>query len=633
MGGNWSPPPNLPIRPGAYVNFESSGATPVEPGDFGRVGMPVRASWGPENDFVEIVTDADRRAVFGPVAGYDNTTIAAPVAGNTSWLITEAIRGGAELVKAYRMVGANAAAATVTLNDWLAAPTLRLNAKYVGTRANGFTVSVGASPVFTGQNVLAISEAGVPLEEWLYPEDDIASLIADMNDPVNGSILVDASFAPGADPQTSEVTTLTVAQGAPLTAGDFAVVIDFGDGSAPQTTAPILYNASTVADVQTAVSLALIAGGYAGGMTPDIVVSLDQGTDGLDQDDAVLDTVYALTAVGGLANQNIQITVVDPGAADIAPALPVVAVVTQGGRSPLAYGNTAMAGGADGDPVTLTNYANALSALEAEGGFDLFSFDGVSEEDFAGLDAALASWAITNNEAGRYVMAVTGGGDVELTTPDVAGAIARSALFDTEWVVNVGVSGLNIISPGGNVVALNAAQTAPRLAGMIANAGITGSVTFAEVTDVASVNGPVTPAQIEQMIQQGVVVYSKRGDFVRVEDGITTFTSLTSEKDFTFTQIRAARAIQQIGLDITEIVETDWIGKKINTTTVRDSLVGTLQQYFSALEAQKVLVTGTQVSIDARFDNTKTNVFILVLAQFQFELKRVLLTVRVPTVS
>ena len=132
---------------------------------------------------------------------------------------------------------------------------------------------------------------------------------------------------------------------------------------------------------------------------------------------------------------------------------------------------------------------------------------------------------------------------------------------------------------------------------MIASAGIRGSVTFGEVVgvDTGGVNGPITPSQIEQLIQQGVVVFSKRGDFIRVEDGITTFISLTEEKDFTFTQIRAVRAIQQIGLDVTEIVERDWIGKRINTTSVRDSLVATLQQYFALLESRDVLVNGTQV--------------------------------------
>jgi hypothetical protein len=291
-----------------------------------------------------------------------------------------------------------------------------------------------------------------------------------------------------------------------------------------------------------------------------------------------------------------------------------------------------MLGGLDGAAPTLADYSAALSAFEAEGGFDLLSLDGVSEEDFVGLNAALAAWAITNNEAGRYVMAVVGGGAAELAGADIANALARTALFDMEWVVNIGVTGLSIVSPGGNVLDLTSAQSAPRLAGMIANAGITGSVTFGEVAD-ADVNGPVTPAQIEQLIQQGVVVFAKRGDVVRVEDGITTFISLTAEKDFTFTQIRAVRAIQQIGLDITEIVEQDWIGKKINTTSVRDALVTRISSYFGTLEAQNVLVNGTEVSIDTRYDNTKTNVFILVLAQFQFELKRVLLTVRVPTVS
>jgi len=627
MGGNWSPPPNLPIRPGAYTNFESSGATPVEPGDFGRVGMPVKATWGPANEFVDIVTDADRRIAFGPVAGYDDTTIAAPSATNTSWLITEVIRGGSELVKTYRMVGAGATAATVTLDDWLAAPTLVLDAKYVGTRANGFSAVIAASPVFTGSNVLTISEGGVALEEWLYPADDIASLVADLNSTTSGSILVDASFFAGADPQVSEVTDLVVP--APLTAGQFKLTFNFGDNAATQTTANILFSASTVANVQTAVNAALIAGGYAAG---DIVVSLFAGTDGLDTVGA---HTYRLTAAVGLANQNISVVVVN-GTIPLVPALPgaiTVSTITAGARSPLAYGTFAMASGTNGAAITLSDYTDALSAFEAEGGFDLFSFDGVSEEDFVGLNAATAVWAITNNEAGRYVMAVVGGGSTELSGAVIATALARTALFDTEWVVNVGVSGLKIVAPGGNILSLTSAQSAPRVAGMIANAGIIGSVTFGEVTDVDSVNGPITPAQIEQLIQQGVIVFSKRGDFVRIEDGITTFISLTDEKDFTFTQVRAVRAIQQIGLDVTEIVERDWIGKKINTTSVRDLLVATLSQYFSLLEAQGVLVAGTQVSIDTRYDNTKTNVFILVLAQFQFELKRVLLTVRVPTVA
>lgn len=631
MGGKWSPPPNLPVRPGAYVNFESSGATPIAPGDFGRVGIPVKASWGPDNEFVDLVTDADRRRAFGPVDGYDNKVSAAPASTNTSWLIAEAIRGGAELVKAYRMVGAGAAEASVVLDDFLGKDTLTLTAKYKGTRANGFTVKVAASPIFSGKNVLTILEGGVELEEWLYPVDDIPALIADLNDPVNGSILVEGSYPAGANPEVSEVATLTLG-GTGMVAGDkFKLTINFGDNSTAQATAFIV-DTDGVTQIQTAVDAALTAGGYAAG---DIVVALTAAGPTL----ATANTVFSLTAAAGLANQNISVTVTSPTG-----TVPVAGVTTQGARSPLNYGSFVMAGGLNGAAVALSDYSTALENFEAEGGFDLLALDGVSDDAsgletsnaFTGLNSALGTWAANNNEAGRYVMVVTGGGANELANAGGVGltaALARSAAFDSEWVVNIGVSGLDVTSPGGNVLNLTSAQAAARVAGMIANAGITGSVTFGAVEGVDSVNGPITPAQIDQCIQQGVLVFAKRGDAVRIEDGITSFISLTDEKDFTFTQIRAVRAIQQIGLDITEIVERDWIGKKINTTTVRDSLVATLQQYFAALEARNVLVNGTQVQIDARYDNTKTNVFVLVLAQFQFELKRVLLTVRVPTVS
>lgn len=614
MGGSWSPNP-LPIRPGGYINFESSGSAPVAPGDFGRVGMPVRSTWGPANQFVDIVTDAQRRAVFGDVDGDPASTT------ETSWLIREAIIGGAELVKAYRIVGAGSAAATVSLDDWVGDAAVTIDAKYDGTRGNDLSITVAASPVLAGKSVLSVVENGVALEEWVHDEDDLEALA----DAINaGSSFITATLAAGTE--ASEVTDLVVA--APLTAGDLVIGLDLGDGAGVQSTSDIAWNASTVANVQSAIDAALAAAGYTAG---DIVVSLQAGADGLDSAGS---TTYRLTAGAGLANQNIAVTVAD-GTAPLVPALPgsvVVTTVTAGARSPLAYATSTMAGGLNGAAPTLGDYTAVLDAFEAEGGFDLFALDGVSEEDFVGLDAALKVWADTNNEAGRYVMVVTGGGATELSGADVVGAISRSALNDSEWVVNLGVSGLNVTTPRGNEISLTSAQSAARVAGQIAASGITGSVTFSEVAG-ATVNGPLTPAQVETLITNGVVTFAKRGDVTRIEDGVTTFTSVTEEKDFTFTQIRAVRAIQQIGLDVSEIVERDWVGKLVNTTSVRDSLVARLQEYFNALEAQKVLVNGTTVQIDTRYDNTRTNVFVLVEAQFQFELKRVLLTVRVPTVT
>lgn len=759
MGGSWSPPPNQPIRPGAYVNFESSGAAPIEPGTFGRVAMPIRATWGPENTFVEIITDADRTATFGKVDNYDkkNSALVGTPTNNTSWLIAEAIRGGSELVKAYRMVGANAAQAKVVLDDWLDANTLVLTAKYKGTRANGFTIKVAASPIFTGKNVLSILEGGEEIEQWRYNPDDLAALASDINSSTKGSKFVVASFASGAGTQRSEVVKLKTITGT-LTSGKFRLEIKTGVGSGTTattyTTADIAYDAN-IAAIQTAVDTALAGAvvGYNNNGTSITYAAGDLVVAGSAGNMTALNSVLTLTAEDTLANQNISVAKIGPvdpanalvggdiqlqqdtwtltqdgtglsagqvqigidfgdgsvkKTADIAynavPAtvqaavnallvdngyeagevvvslsgltigaasnvttlkvassslltiaavsihsgttpqtgvLPAVAAgaenaLQSGARSPLKYGEFAMSGGSDGAAIALSDYSSALQAFQAAGGFDLLALDGVSEEDFVGLNAAVAEWAIINNDAGRYVMAVVGGGNTELANAGGTGvgtALARTALFDSEWVVNIGVSGLNVTAPCGTTLPLSSAQCAPRLAGQIAAAGITGSITFNQVTGVDSVNGALTPSQVEEMIKQGVVVFAKRGSAVRIEDGVTTFTSVTDEKDFTFTQIRAVRAIQQIGININDIVEGDWIGKKINTTTVRDSLVARLQQYFAVLEARNVLVNGTKVSIDTRYDNTKTDVFVLVEAQFQFELKRVLLTVRVPTVS
>ena len=758
MGGNWNPDSINP-RPGAYINFESSGSTPVAPGEFGRIGMPIRAEWGPANTFVDIATDAERIAAYGDTDGDVTSTL------DTSWLIREAIIGGAELVKAYRLVDTgSAAAASVTVTDALGQNTLDIMAKYVGLRSNNFSITVGPS-ILSGRSVLSVVETigtGSPtvVESFVYTNDSLAALVADIN--ANSNFIV-AAFSAGADPETSEVVTLTAA--ALLTAGDFRLVLNFGDGQAAQTTVDIDFDGSLVANVQAAINTALVAGGYIVG---DLTVALVTGTDGMDL--AAAPTVYSVTASGGLANQNISIGVIDGGllapvggvvassassvelttgaaltagafrlnlnidnggpaitTADIlfsasnaavqtaidtalagapggytagdvtftntaggptldaaagtwlfstsvafaarnisvtasdgtipvpgalVPALPGAMVFAAGlaqggGRSQLLNGSVTMSGAASSAAPTFADYFGDMvttgitTLFEAEGGFDLFAFDGVSEEDFVGFNAAVKTWAHTNNDAGRYMFVVIGGGATELATADTATALNRTALFDAidpglpshpEFIANIGVSGLEIVSPRGNTLLLTSAQSAPRVAGLIAKQGIIGSITFSD-TGAVAVNGSLTPIQIEALIQQGLLIFSKRGNFVRIEDGVTAFISETEEKDFTFTQIRAARAIQQIGLDVSEIVETDWIGQRINTQSVRDSLVAVLQGYFAQLEAQQVLVNGTQVQIDTRYDNTRTNVFILVLAKFQFELKRVLLTIRVPTVS
>lgn len=711
MAGTW--PPN--ILAGSYINFESSGSSPVEPGAFGRVGMPIRANWGPENEFVDIVTDADRIAAYGNSDGSVTST------ADTSWLIREAILGGAELVKAYRMVGDNASKASGVLVDASANTIVTAEAKYSGVRGNLIRVRVAQNNVYSYKRDLIVEElAGSSwsrLEAFTYDADDVSRLVTNVNanssfvtlaldaaaaDAVNEEQELEAASATsgkfriqyfdgansfitndieyndnaatvegeleaivgsgnvsvsGTDvtsiltvtfqgalagkdiyaltiaaptdpaeniddpvivttvlegsPTQNEIQTITITSGI---AGPNLVTFTVNDGSGAQTTGELGPSADAAA-IQSALEALLGVGN---------VTVTGAGTLGTSA------SVFTVKFVGALTGQNIaQITKSGPGTFTIA-------TTEDGQPEALDIQSVQLAGGSNGDAVTLSSYTDALAALEAEGGFDLLALDGANEESFAGLNAALKVWADTNNAAGRYVMVVVGGGNVELANAGGAGlqtAIARSKFFDSEWVVNVGVSGLKVTSPAGNELNLSGAQSAARVAGMIAAAGITGSVTFGEVAGVEAVNGPLAPAALETAVQSGMIVFSKRGAAVRVEDGVTSFTSITDEKDFTFTQIRAVRAIQTIGSDISAIVEQDWIGKRVNTTSVRDSLVSRLKEYFTGLEAQRVLVNGTEVSIDTRYNNTRTDVYVLVLAQFQFELKRVLLTVRVPTVA
>jgi hypothetical protein len=70
-----------------------------------------------------------------------------------------------------------------------------------------------------------------------------------------------------------------------------------------------------------------------------------------------------------------------------------------------------------------------------------------------------------------------------------------------------------------------------------------------------------------------------------------------------------------------------------NTTTAQNALVTRAKDYFKKLEAQNVLITGTEVELDTRFDNTGYAVYLLVNAQFGLELKKILITLRAPQIA
>ena len=82
-------------------------------------------------------------------------------------------------------------------------------------------------------------------------------------------------------------------------------------------------------------------------------------------------------------------------------------------------------------------------------------------------------------------------------------------------------------------------KAAARVAGMVAAASITDSLTHAVVQGATGIEGALTNAEIEQAIQSGALVFSMSAQKqVHIESGITTFVTPTADMDAGWKKIR-----------------------------------------------------------------------------------------------
>ncbi|GIP29656.1 hypothetical protein J23TS9_47860 [Paenibacillus sp. J23TS9] len=136
-GGTWENT-NKPVLPGLYMNFKAAAASAIQGGLRGTVVVPVKANWGPVREFVEISSETAIAQVFS------KDTLDGATAYPTLYL---ALLGGPKKLLAYRLADDTTAAASITLQNADASPAevLQLQAKYPGSRGNGFAVTVQPS--------------------------------------------------------------------------------------------------------------------------------------------------------------------------------------------------------------------------------------------------------------------------------------------------------------------------------------------------------------------------------------------------------------------------------------------------------------------------------------------------------
>lgn len=207
-GGNWtaSEANAANQRPGFYANIVSAAGSAVSGGPSGIVASPVTADWGPLDSIVEIKSETELIATYGP----------STLLGTAYYAIREALRGGAAKVLAFRMAGAAAAKATRILVDGAAATAITLTAKHEGARGNDFRITVATNALDGTKKDLRISEGGVLLETFTATTN--ALLVAAINaTDGTGSKYVVAVLGGGAI--VANVTD------APMTGGDSALTL------------------------------------------------------------------------------------------------------------------------------------------------------------------------------------------------------------------------------------------------------------------------------------------------------------------------------------------------------------------------------------------------------------------------
>lgn len=151
----------MPVLPGMYMNFQAAALAAVQPGARGIVALPVKAHWGPVNEFVEIVS----------VTAADETYASDESAGATAYTALKfALLGGAKTVLAYRIADTGAAKAECTLQDTTETPVniVKLEAKYPGERGNKFKVTVQPNPIDAGKKDVRLLEGTMLLKTFTF---------------------------------------------------------------------------------------------------------------------------------------------------------------------------------------------------------------------------------------------------------------------------------------------------------------------------------------------------------------------------------------------------------------------------------------------------------------------------------
>src|SRR5690606_14837341 len=232
------------------------------------------------------------------------------------------------------------------------------------------------------------------------------------------------------------------------------------------------------------------------------------------------------------------------------------------------------------DPIVNgESYSAGLSAIEA---ID-WNVLAVDTDDTATHTLVQAYIDRVRNE-GKRVLGVVG----EPTSVPLETRLTNARAFNDPAIIYV-ANGFK----GSDGVTREGYKAAARVAGMVASAQITESLTHYVVRGATELVGALTNAEIEQAIQFGALVFTMNAQKqVHIEYGINTFVTPTADMDAGWKKIRRVRTRDNL-MDRIAATWDPLIGKINNSPDGRATLIAAAQGIINRMIAEGALLQGT----------------------------------------
>lgn len=326
-------------------------------------------------------------------------------------------------------------------------------------------------------------------------------------------------------------------------------------------------------------------------------ISVEVGDDPVDSDKTRIRVfvegalAHSVTSTVDTGDPGFIDNIVDLFAAVESPWIDVVKLAN--GDDDLAtLAETSLADGANGDAVTITEFA-AILDLFAANRVNLLTSDTV----VSSVQTAIAEWVLEQRSSGYYVIGVLGSDAGDNATTMITDATG----FNSSAIVYVG-PGAVINNVAGVATTYSGAAVASVVAGLIAGVRSGQSVTFAGIPGSSGVETLLSNSEVKSLIANGVCVITSTppgaNPSARVEKGVTTLSSLGENDLAVFKSIRTVRIADAIAEGLSDAANTQFIGRQLDNEPGRIAIIGAIRDFLRSQSDAQLIQADYTVELD-----------------------------------